>query len=562
MIKESFKFFLSKFIRKHIPTLIVILVLSIFTLLFSFISPLLIRSLVDNVFIGKVQGLFVYIILGIIGMYIVSSISSYFNSYVTGKLSLVLLKEVSESIFNVVQFTSLKSSQSIKVGDMITRIMGNTQIAINIPVRIIPSLFMSVVSIVVPFAIMLTLNYKLALIVMSPVVLFALSSAIFGKRMEKIQKTFLKVNASIYSFLKENLSIIPLVKVFNLESWSQNRFNQQIDDYYGISLNYTRVSSLNSSLSSLILGVPIVLLITFGGYMVIGGTISLGTFTAFLSYTSIFFSPISQLSSIWTSYKSSLPAFDRLKEIYDMEPENNTDNIITIKKGIINFENVCFSYDNRIILKEFNATFKQGLNYIVGDNGTGKSTILKLICGLYPADKGNIKIDEQDINEIKRNSLIKNVSMIFSDPYLFDGSIYENIRIGNLNATKDEIMDVSKLVKVHDFIESTANKYDTEVGENGLMLSSGEKQKIALARAILKDSPIILLDEVTKSIDKDSREAINEVIMNLMVNKTVIIVTHNSNEININSNIIHLDEDRKLKDPVKPVLSPLPDMVP
>jgi len=123
-------------------------------------------------------------------------------------------------------------------------------------------------------------------------------------------------------------------------------------------------------------------------------------------------------------------------------------------------------------------------------------------------------------------------------------------------------MDVSKLVKVHDFIESTANKYDTEVGENGLMLSSGEKQKIALARAILKDSPIILLDEVTKSIDKDSREAINEVIMNLMVNKTVIIVTHNSNEININSNIIHLDEDRKLKDPVKPVLSPLPDMVP
>ena len=159
-------------------------------------------------------------------MYIVSSISSYFNSYVTGKLSLVLLKEVSESIFNVVQFASLKSSQTIKVGDMITRIMGNTQIAINIPVRIIPSLFMSVVSIVVPFAIMLTLNYKLAIIVMSPVVLFALSSAFFGKRMEKIQKSFLNVNASIYSFLKENLSIIPLVKVFNLESWSQNRFNQ------------------------------------------------------------------------------------------------------------------------------------------------------------------------------------------------------------------------------------------------------------------------------------------------------------------------------------------------
>ena len=558
MIKDSFKFFFGKFIRKHIPTLILIFILSIFTLLFSFISPLLIESLVDNVFIGRVQGLFIYIILGIIGMYIVSAISSYFNSYMTGKLSLVLLKEVSESIFNVVQFASLKSSQTIKVGDLITRIMGNTQIAINIPVRIVPSLFMSIVSIVVPFAIMLTLNYKLAIIVMSPVVLFALSSAFFGKRMEKIQKSFLKVNASIYSFLKENLSIIPLVKVFNLESWSQNRFNNQIDNYYGISLNYTKISSLNSSLSSLILGVPIVLLITFGGYMVIGGTISLGTFTAFLSYTSIFFSPISQLSSIWTSYKSALPAFDRLKEIYDMEPESGVDNVITIKKGVITFENVWFSYDNRTILKEFNATFVPGLNYIVGDNGTGKSTILKLICSLYPADKGNIKIDGQNINEIKRNSLIKNVSMIFSEPYLFDGTIYENIGIGNLDATKEEIIGVSKLVKVHDFIESTANKYDTEVGENGLMLSSGEKQKIALARAILKDSPIILLDEVTKSIDKDSRDAINEVIMNLMTEKTVIIVTHNSNEININSNIIRLDEDGELDDTVKPIAFPLP----
>ena len=494
-------------------------------------------------------------------MYIVSSISSYYNSYITGKLNLVLLKEVSESIFNVVQFAPLKSSQTIKVGDMITRIMGNTQIAINIPVRIIPSLFMSVVSIVVPFAIMLTLNYKLAIIVMSPVVLFALSSAIFGKRMEKIQKAFLTVNASIYSFLKENLSIIPLVKVFNLESWSQNRFNHQINDYYSISLNYTKISSLNSSLSSLILGVPIVLLITFGGYMVIGGTISLGTFTAFLSYTSIFFSPISQLSSIWTSYKSSLPAFDRLKEIYDMEPENNIDDVIAIKKGIITFENVWFSYDNRTILKGFNATFIHGLNYIVGDNGTGKSTILKLICSLYSADKGNIKIDGQDINEIKRNSLIKNVSMIFSDPYLFDGTIYENIRIGNLDATKEEIISVSKLVNVHDFIESTTDKYDTEVGENGLMLSSGEKQKIALARAILKNSPIILLDEVTKSIDKDSRDSINNVIMNLMTEKTVIIVTHNNNEININSNIIHLDEDGELDGSVKPIISPLPDVV-
>ncbi|MDD3985084.1 MAG: ABC transporter ATP-binding protein [Methanobacterium sp.] len=290
---------------------------------------------------------------------------------------------------------------------------------------------------------------------MSPIVLFFILSHIFGNRIESIQNKFLESNASIYSFLKENLSIIPLIKVFNLEKWSKNRFSKQMGVYYGISINYTKTSSLNTSLSSLILGVPIVLLITFGGYKVLDGSLSLGTFTAFMSYTSIFFSPISQLSRIWTTYKSSLPAFDRIKEVMDMEPEKNVGRNITITSGEIIFENVWFSYDNRPILKGVNATFKKGLNYIVGDNGSGKSTMLKLLCLLYPVEKGSIKIDGQNIVEVKREELIKNISMIFSDPYLFDGSIYENIKIGTLNAKKEDIIHAANwliymnLLKAH-----------------------------------------------------------------------------------------------------------------
>ncbi|AXV38528.1 MAG: ABC transporter ATP-binding protein/permease [Methanobacteriaceae archaeon] len=541
MIKESFKFFFNKFIRKHVLTIIIVLALSFFTLVFSFISPLLIKSLVDNVFIARKDDLFFYIVMGILGMYIISSVSSYFNSYVSGKLQLTLLKEVAESSFSVVQYTSLKNNQSIKVGDLITRIMSNSQVAINIPVRIIPQFFMIIVSIIVPFLIMLSLNLQLGLIILSPVILFALTSSIFGKRMESIQKIFLESNASLYSFLKENFSIIPLIKIFRLEKWSQNKFKKEMDNYYSISLDYTKTVSLSSALNSLILGVPIVLLIISGGYRVMDGTISLGTFTAFIAYTSIFFSPISQLSSIWTSYKSSLPAFDRVKEIFDMESVDNGDREIEIKEGKIQFENVWFSYNGRHILKDFNATFTKGLNYIVGENGTGKSTLLKLICALYPVDKGVVTIDRQPIMEVKRESLNHNVALVFSDPYLFDSSIYENIRIGNLEADKDDIVRVAKQVKIHEFIESAPYKYDTNVGEDGLSLSSGEKQKIALARAILKDSPIILLDEVTKSIDADSRESINEVIYNLKEDKTIIMVTHNAHEIDVNGNIIYLN---------------------
>lgn len=548
MIKRSFKFFFDNFVRQHILTLIIILALGFSSLLFSFISPLLIKSLIDDVFVGKQVNLFVYIVAGIVGMYAVSSISSYFKGVITGKLQLTLLKEVSGSIFGVIQLASVKSTQELKVGDLITRIIGNTQIAVNIPVSITPQFFMSVVGIIVPFFIMISLNFQLALIVMSPVILFVVVSSIFGKKMENIQKIFLENNASVYSFLKENLSIIPLIKVFGIESWSQNRFKGQMDDYYVTSISYTKVSSLNSSLSSLILGIPVVLLIIFGGHMVLDGTISIGTFTAFISYTSIFFSPISQLSSLWTSYKSASPAFDRIKEVFDMEMGKNGNKEIEIKDGNIKMEDIWFSYNNRCILKGFNATFGKGLNYIVGDNGAGKSTVLKLICSLYDLDHGTIEIDGQDTAEIKRESLTRAISMIFADPYLFDGSIYENIRIGNLEASKDDVIRAAKLVKIHDFIEHTPEKYNTNVGEEGLILSSGEKQKIALSRAILKDSPIILLDEVTKSIDKASREAINEVINGLKNEKTIIIVTHNTSEIDDDGNIIYLRQENGINE--------------
>jgi ATP-binding cassette subfamily B protein/subfamily B ATP-binding cassette protein MsbA len=166
------------------------------------------------------------------------------------------------------------------------------------------------------------------------------------------------------------------------------------------------------------------------------------------------------------------------------------------------------------------------------------------LCLLYPLEKGCIKIDGYDISTVRRDDLRKSISMIFSEPYMFDGSIYENILIGNLSASKEEVIRAAKLVKVHEFIASLSQGYETQVGESGLRLSSGEKQKIALARAILKNSPIILLDEVTKSIDMGSRESIKGVIKNLMDEKTIIIVTHNANEIEEGCNIVYLAQEK------------------
>lgn len=544
MNQKGYKFFFREFVKPHLLSLSFLLFLSFFSLLFSFISPLLTKSLIDDVFIGKNTTLFFYILIGFIGMYFLSSASSYFSNYLTGKLEVIMLKNVSESALNYIQYASIKSTHKFKVGDLITRIMGNAQMAITIPVHIVPQIIMSTIGIIVPSIIMIYLNLQLALIVMSPVFLFILSSFIFGKKMEKRQMAFLEENATIYSFLKEKLSIIPLIKVFGLEKWSQNKFKENMDDYYNRSINFTKISSLNISIGTLILGIPVILVMIFGGSMVINGLLSLGTFTAFMSYVSTFFSPIYQLSQLWTSYKSSSPAFDRVKEVFELEQDYNGNENLSIKKGEIIFNNVWFSYDaNKPLLEGFNATFKRGLNYIVGDNGTGKSTILKLLCSLYPPDNGSIKIDGQNILKVRREDLVSNISIIFADSYLFDDSIYENIQIGNLSASKEEIVYAAKLVNIHEFIKSLPDEYETQVGENGIKLSSGEKQKITLARAILKNSPIILLDEVTKSIDIESRYSINQVINRLKDEKTIIIITHNLNEIEQGSNIVYLEQE-------------------
>ncbi|MCE7700213.1 MAG: ABC transporter ATP-binding protein/permease, partial [Methanobacterium paludis] len=383
MNQKGYRCFFKKFVKPHLISLLLLLFFSFLSLLFSFINPLITKSLIDNVFIGKNINLFIYILIGFIGIYLISSASSYYSSYLTGKLQVIMLKEISESTLNHIQHASIKSTQDFKVGDMITRIMGNTQMAITIPVHIIPQIIISMISIFIPFIIMVYLNLQLAVIVMSPVFLFLISSLFFGKKMETRQKVFLEENASVYSFLKEKISIMPLIKVFGLEMWSQNKFRGKMDDYYDSSIKYTKTSSLNISLGNLILGVPIILILIFGVPMVINGSLSIGTFTAFLNYAAIFFSPISQLSQLWAAYKSSLPAFDRVKELFELEYDHDGKEDLIVKNGKIEFSDVWFSYNNdRTILQEFNATFKKGLNYIVGDNGVGKSTILKLLCSI------------------------------------------------------------------------------------------------------------------------------------------------------------------------------------
>lgn len=517
-----------------------VILLSISGTLFAIISPLIMRSLIDDVLIGRNTSLLAPLLAGMAGIFLISALSNYLSARIRGTLFIDLYSEFSSRIFAHIQQAEYASLQKFRTGDLLSRITGNMTTVVQTAIRTIPQILVISIGIVLPLTIMVSMDATLAVAVILPAVLFVFSSAYFGKRMKAAQRPALDAEAGIQSYLKETLPSAPLIRVFGLADWAEKKYDRQFLRFRDTSVSVIRLSSMSAAVTMLIYSVPTILILTLGSLSVLEGTITVGTLTAFIAYVSLFLSPVLQVSDLWTSYKTSQASYDRIAEVLELEPDaEGTELLLPDGPGDIRFENVGFSYDNRIILTGFNGHFSRGINYLIGENGSGKSTVLKLLCRLYSPDNGRILINGIDLASVRRDELRLYVSIVFSDSLIFDGSIYDNILIGDLSATKEEVMLAAQKAGLDNLIGTLPGGYETCVGESGHNLSSGEMQKIALARVLLRDSPVIVFDEFTRSIDDESKRSIYAVIRQL-TGKTVIIVTHNRADIEEGSTIVHL----------------------
>ena len=399
--------------------------------------------------------------------------------------------------------------------------------------------------------VMFTQNWKLSLIAIIMIPLASIASKTLGKRVSKVATEAQERSGFLNSYLIELFKNHKLIKIFQKENYEIKRSDVHLENLKDknakIRTVYVRISPIMETFT----GIMIAILIFYSGKLIIKNEIDINNFFSFLAAMMLAYQPVRSLATINMAVNQGLSAARRILPIIDNENEiKDSQNAkeLLMKNGNIRFENINFRYENNndIVLNEINLDINGGkMSALVGHSGSGKSTIMNLIPRFYNAKSGDIKIDNQSIYETKIKSLREKISLVSQDTTLFDDTIKNNIAYANIDATQNEIEEVSKLSSCEEFINDLPNKYETIIGENGVRLSGGEKQRISIARAMLKKSPIILLDEATSSLDSETEEKIQKAINILTKNKTTIVIAHRLSTI-LNSDKIFVIENGKI----------------
>ena len=374
-------------------------------------------------------------------------------------------------------------------------------------------------------------DWKLSILALTVLPVAAIFSKKIGKKMGKTSTQNMIAQENLSTLLSELIKGSWLIKIYQKESEELTRLKILLSEKYKKAKKVEQVRLGAGPIMEFIIAIAIALIIFMGGYRSINGGLSMSEFVSFLAALMLAYAPVRALAGLNIGFNEGMAAASRIYELIDKKNEIKEDKNfpdLKISSGNIIFKNVNFTYpDNSQILNNININITGGKRTaIIGESGSGKSTILNLIPRFYNLIKGKILIDGQEINTIKLSSLRKNMSIVSQDTILFDDTIKKNIAYANNNATNEEIYKASELAGINNFIDSLKNGYETIVGENGIKLSGGQKQRISIARAFLKNAPIILLDEATSSLDSVSEEKIKQALEDLTKNRTTLIISH------------------------------------
>ena len=534
-------------VKRYLSQVLIIFLFIIVSALATAAVAWLLDPAIKKIFIEKNKTLLIIIPGLIILAFIVKSISLYIIRIKTIKISFNVTKNIQILMADKILKSDTAFLVSKHSGKFISNFTNDTQVLLNVINGIAISALKEFFTLIALLGLMFYQNWKLSLLAIIMIPVAAFFSKKFGKRMGKFVNQSLLASEVFTKFLSEILKATSVIKIFQREDQELKNFRNIIEDRIEKMTKVERTRLGAAPVMETITGVAIAIVVFAGGYLSINNQIEVGSFFSFLTALMLAYQPVRALSGVNIGVNEGLVAAKRIYELLDNEDQVSNDpsqNDLVIKNKEIIFNNVSFSYpDGTNAINKIATKILGGSTVaLVGKSGSGKSSFINLIPRFYNINSGSITIDGQNINDVNLKSLRKEIALVSQETILFDDTVEANIRYGRLDASKEDILSASKNAAADDFIRDLPNGYDTIVGENGVKLSGGQKQRISIARAILKNSSIILLDEATSALDSESEAKIKYAVDNLIKNRTTIIIAHRLSTIKNANKILVLSE--------------------
>lgn len=464
-------------------------------------------------------------------LYLLRIVFRFLSNYLAHKAAWYLVGDLRTKIYDKLERLDLGFFHDKQTGDLMSRVVNDTRDFELLYAHIIPEMITNVVTFAGVLLILLTINWKLALITCFPIPLILVSGVIFAKKVRPFFRISQKKMGELNGKLQDNLSGIHEIQSFGQEEYETGRVDEKNFGHVKAMLKALKISAIFHPSVEFLSSIGTILVVAFGGFLALQGNLSVEDIVAFMLYLSLFYAPVSSLATLLENMQQSMAGAERVMMILDtpskIQDKKGAKELKDVK-GAISFENVTFSYNKETpVLKNISFSCKPGMMVaLAGPTGVGKTTLTQLISRFYEPDSGCIRIDGQDIQDVTLDSLRKNISPVLQDTFLFNGTIEENIGYARPDATREEIEEAAKAADIHEDILLMPDGYKTQVGERGLRLSGGQKQRISIARAILRRSPIIILDEATASVDVETERQIQKAISSIAGKRTIIAIAH------------------------------------
>jgi len=544
IIKRLFLFLLPR--KKIIGIAVVCMIMAAG---FNSAQAYMIKPLLDEIFVNKDRWMLNVFPFVLILVFLLKGVFNYFSNSLLDTLGQGIIRDLRKNIFAHIHSLPISFFHNTPTGELISRVINDSTLIQYSVSRALAGVFKDLFQVIGLIGVVVYLNWKLALIAIVFIPLAFIPVSHFGRKFRKLSTTNQQTVAQVSNILHESITGHKIVKAFGMEHYEIKKFSDTVDRLFEVIVKDIKNNSLQGPIMEVLGGLGITAIIWYGGHQVITGQSTPGVFFAFLTSIIMIYNPIKGVSNINSALQQGLAAARRIFDLLDIK------STIQDKPGAIplplfqkniEFNNVSFSYDGKTeILKNINLNVRYGeVIALVGTSGGGKSTLVNLIPRFFEVTKGNIKVDGHDLRDVTMKSLRSQLAIVSQQTILFNDTVRNNIAYGDPGREENEIIAAAKAAHAYDFIRELPNGFDTVIGESGARLSGGQQQRLSIARALLKNAPILILDEATSALDTESEREVQKALENLMKNRTTFVIAHRLSTIKNADRIIVMQDGR------------------